>query len=140
VLLDSGQPPTNGSQNLFKFELGWLIRDGFVDMVKEIWENVVDEENSMRQWQAKIRRVRQHLRGWAKNVSRANKKETKGLLDKLDGLDKKAEVSLLFVQEADLRHCLHSHLSQLLREEELKWHQWSKAKHLLEGDANTKNF
>jgi hypothetical protein len=100
--------------------LGWLIRDGFVDMVKEIWENVVDEENSMRQWQAKIRRVRQHLRGWAKNVSRANKKEKKGLLDKLDGLDKKAEASLLFVQEADLRRCLHSHLSQLLREEELK--------------------
>jgi glycyl-tRNA synthetase beta subunit len=55
-------------------------------------------------------------------------------------LDKKAEASLLFVQEADLRRCMHNRLSQLLREEELKWYQRSKAKHLLEGDANTKYF
>jgi hypothetical protein len=73
------------------------------------------------------------LRDWAKNVSRANKKDMKGLLDKLDRLDKKAEASLLSVQEADLRRCLHNRLSQLLREEELKWYQRSKAKHLLEG-------
>jgi outer membrane protein TolC len=32
--------------------------------VKEIWESVAEEEDSMmRQWQAKIWRVRQHLRG-----------------------------------------------------------------------------
>jgi hypothetical protein len=67
-------------------------------------------------------------------------KEKKGLLDKLDVLDKKAEVSLLSAQEADLRQCLHSRLSHLLREEELKWYQRSKVKHLLEGDANTKYF
>jgi hypothetical protein len=28
----------------------------------------------------------------------------------------------------------------LLREEELKWYQRSKARHLLEGDSNTKYF
>jgi hypothetical protein len=61
------------------------------------------------------------LRGWAKNVSGANKK--KGLLDKLDVLDKKVEVvSLLSAQEVNLRQCLHIRLSQLLREEELKWY------------------
>jgi hypothetical protein len=47
-------------------------------MVKEIWESVTDEEDSMRYWQEKIQRVIQHLRGWAKNVSGANKKEKKG--------------------------------------------------------------
>ena len=26
-----------GTQSLFKFELGWLIRDGFHDMVATIW-------------------------------------------------------------------------------------------------------
>jgi hypothetical protein len=62
------------------------------------------------------------------------------LLDKLDMLDKKAEVSVLSAQEPDLKHCLHNHLCQLLREEEMKWHQRSKAKHLLEGDSNTKYF
>jgi hypothetical protein len=31
-------------------------------------------------------------------------------------------------------------VSQLLREEEIKWYQCSKAKHLLEGDTNIKYF
>jgi hypothetical protein len=133
LLRDTGRAPSSGNQPLFKFELGWLLRDGFANMVKEIWESVAEEEDSIRQWQAKIQRVRQHLRGWAKNVSGANKKEKQRLLDKLDGLDKKPEVSLLSAQEVDLRHCLHNRLGQLLREEELIWYQRSKAKHLLEG-------
>jgi hypothetical protein len=37
----------------------------------------------------KIRRLRQHLRGWAKHMNEVNKKEKKELLDKLDSLDKK---------------------------------------------------
>jgi hypothetical protein len=45
--------------------------------------------------------LRYHLRGWVKNVSGANKKEKKELLDKLGMLDKKAEVALLYVQEVD---------------------------------------
>jgi hypothetical protein len=35
---------------------------------------------------------------------------------------------------------MSSCLSHLLREQEIKWYQRSKAKHLLEGDANTKYF
>jgi hypothetical protein len=139
LLLDIGHAPTSGSQPLFKFELGWLLRDGFGDMVKEIWESLDDEEDSMIRWQLKIRRMHQHLRGWAKNVSRVNKEE-KESLDKLDELDKRAEAGLLSTQERDLKECLHSRLSQLLREEEIKWYQRSKAKNLLEGDSNTKYF
>jgi hypothetical protein len=140
LLLDTGRAPSSNNQPLFKVELGWLLRDGFVDMVKGIWESVDDEVDSMRHWQSKIRRVRQHLQGWAKNVSSANKKEKKELLDRLDVLDQKAETSLLTTQEVDLKQYLYNRLSQLLREEELKWHQRSKAKHLLEGDSNTKYF
>jgi hypothetical protein len=93
----------------------------------------------MRCWQSKIRRLCQHLRGWAKNTSGRNKKE-KDLLDRLDNLDKKAESTLLSPLELDLKQCMSSCLSQLLREEEIKWYQRSKVKHLLEGDANTKYF
>jgi hypothetical protein len=139
-LLDTGQAPSCGNQPLFKFELGWLLREGFADMVKDIWESVTNEQDSMRRWQAKICRLQQHLRAWAKNVSGANRKEKRGLLDKLDMLNKKAEVSVLSVQVADLKHCLHNRLCQLLREEELKWYQRYKAKQLLEGDSNTKYF
>jgi hypothetical protein len=63
LLLDTGRAPSSSNQPLFKFELGWILCDGFADMVKEIWESVTDEEDSMRRWQAKIRRLRQHLRG-----------------------------------------------------------------------------
>jgi hypothetical protein len=36
LLLDTSRAPSSGSQPLFKFELGWLLHDGFGDMVKEI--------------------------------------------------------------------------------------------------------
>ena len=91
----------------------------------------------MERWHAKIRRLRQFLRGWAKNTSGACNKEKKTILNKLDGLDKKTEVVLLSAQELDLKHCLQNRLAELLREEELKWYQRAKSKNLLQGDSNT---
>lgn len=37
-------------------------------MVKEIWLSVVDGNTLLESWQAKIRRLRQFLRGWAKHT------------------------------------------------------------------------
>jgi len=125
---------------MFKFELGWLLRDGFMDMVRDIWLSVNDGHTPLEKWQAKIRRLRQYLRGWAKNVSGAYKKEKKTLLEKLDELDKKAETMLLTSLEVNLKHVLNERLAELLREEELKWYQRAKTRDLLEGDANTKYF
>jgi hypothetical protein len=64
-------------------------------MVRDVWHSVLVEGSPLERWQAKIRRLRQYLRGWAKNVSGVYKKEKKTLLNKLDKLDKKAENSLL---------------------------------------------
>jgi hypothetical protein len=91
-------------------------------------------------WQMKIRRLHQHLRGWAKHVSGVYKKEKTTLLNKLDELDKKIEHTLLNDSERDLKHVLNERLAKLLREEELKWYQRAKVKHVLEGDANTKYY
>jgi hypothetical protein len=65
-------------------------------------------------WQAKIRRLRQYLRGWAKNMSGAYKKEKKTMLNKLDKPDKKAENSLLDETELNLKHVLNERLAELL--------------------------
>jgi hypothetical protein len=92
-------------------------------MVKNIWSNEVVSGTAMERWQAKIRRLRQHLRSWAKNVSGAYKKEKKKLLDTLDSLDKKAETTLLTLSEIDLKCCLNNRLTQLLHDEEVKWYQ-----------------
>jgi exonuclease III len=40
LLLNTGRAPSSGNQPLFKFELGWLLHEGFTDMVKEVWECV----------------------------------------------------------------------------------------------------
>jgi hypothetical protein len=48
----------------------------------------------MKRWQGKICRVRQYLRGWAKNVSDQYKKEKKEILNILDTLDKKQKLAL----------------------------------------------
>jgi hypothetical protein len=42
---------------MFKFELGWLLRDGFTEMVKNIWLNENAWSNLMEKWKAKIRRL-----------------------------------------------------------------------------------
>jgi hypothetical protein len=65
------------TQPMFKFELGWLIRVGFMDMVRDIWTNILVGSTPMERWQGKIRRLHQYLRGWVKNTSGQYKKEKK---------------------------------------------------------------
>jgi hypothetical protein len=139
-LLFSTNNSSTTYQPQFKFELGWLLRDGFCEMVSEVWQNTIATGSPIERWQTKIRRLRQYLRGWAKYVSGVYKKEKATLLNKLDELDKKAEITLLSDAEHDLKHILNERLAELLREEELKWYQRAKVKHLLEGDANTKYY
>jgi len=74
-LLCSTNSPSPAYQPQFKFELGWLLRDGFCDMVRDVWHSVPVEGSPLERWQAKIRRLRQYLRGWAENVRGAYKKE-----------------------------------------------------------------
>jgi hypothetical protein len=59
----------------FKFELGWLHRDGFHDMVKSIWERPVVGRSPIERWNNKIRSVRKHLGGWARHMTGILKKE-----------------------------------------------------------------
>jgi len=84
--------------------------------------------------------ISKDLRGCAKNVSGAYKLEKMSILNKLDELDKKSEITLLTQDELNIKYVLNQRLAELLREEELKWYQRAKVKHLLEGDANTKYF
>jgi hypothetical protein len=66
LLLNTGRNTSMNIQHLFKFELGWLLHDGFDDMVKEVWDSVEDLDDILKSRQSKIRRLRQHLRGEGK--------------------------------------------------------------------------
>jgi hypothetical protein len=53
----------------FKFELGWLHRDGFNDMVKSVWERPLGGWTPIERWNNKICSVRKHLIGWARHTT-----------------------------------------------------------------------
>jgi hypothetical protein len=108
--------------------------------VSDVWNKERKGATSLQKWQNKIRRLRQFLKGWAKNMRRAYKKEKQELMRKADELDRKAESVLLTQQELDLKQSVKNRLMQLLREEELKWFQRAKSTEILEGDNNTRYF
>jgi hypothetical protein len=41
LLLSSGESSCTSTQPMFKFELGWLLRDGFMETVRDIWTHTV---------------------------------------------------------------------------------------------------
>jgi hypothetical protein len=140
LLLDTGERAVCKNKNSFKFELAWLLKDGFFELVSEVWHKDSRGATPMQRWQNKIRRLRQFLRGWAKNMSGAYKKEKQELLRKAEELDKMAETQLLSQHEWDLKQCVKERLAQLLREEELRWFQRAKTTKILKGDNNTRYF
>jgi hypothetical protein len=90
LLLNMGESTNAHIHHSFKFELGWLLHEGFIDMIRDLWSNMTTGLTPMERWQRQICRVRQYLRGWAKNVSGQYKKEKKEILNILDDLDKKS--------------------------------------------------
>jgi hypothetical protein len=50
LLLNSGESSHMATQPMFKFELGWLLRNGFIEMVKDIWVNTTEGRTPMERW------------------------------------------------------------------------------------------
>ena len=84
--------------------------------------------------------MRQHLSGWAKHTNGIYKKEKQRLSTFIDDLDKIAETRTLSQQEIELKNQSNEKVARLLREEEIKYYQRSKADFILMGDSNTKYF
>ncbi len=73
-------------------------------------------------------------------MTRQLKKEKLSLSSNIDDLEAIAEVRPLTTHEIEFKSQYNAKLAGLLREEELKWYQRSKAQFLLEGDSNTRYF
>jgi hypothetical protein len=99
LLLSTGDGVKLKKPPPFKFELDWLLKEGFFEMVSEVWTKERKGTSPMQWWQNKIRRLRQFLRGWAKNMNGAYRKEKQELLRKAEELEKKAESQLLSQQD-----------------------------------------
>lgn len=66
LLLNAGEELSPKAPPLFKFELRWLLREGFLELVSEIWHKESRGSTAQQVWQNKIRKIRQLLRGWVK--------------------------------------------------------------------------
>ena len=61
LLLNTRAASYRGSQPLFKFELGWLCREGFREMVAHVWNKEIRSQSALQSWQCKVRSLRQFL-------------------------------------------------------------------------------
>ena len=90
ILLSTGSSVTH-DKHQFKFELGWLYREGFDEMIKRIWMQPVGGNTPIQRWNNKIRNLRTHLRGWARHTAGILKKEKARLSAMIDELKEIAE-------------------------------------------------
>jgi hypothetical protein len=104
------------------------------------WNTIQFGTNPIERWQNKIRHLRQFLRGWAKNQSGIYKKEKERLTLLIDELDLKAEVCPLSAAKRVAKKEADERLANLHRDEETKWAQRAKVKHIQEGGNNMKYF
>ena len=65
LLLNTGASSHNRQQPLFKFERGWLIREGFYELIANKWQSESEGTTAIEKWQNKIRTLRQFSTGWA---------------------------------------------------------------------------
>jgi hypothetical protein len=70
-------------------------------MVAQEWASIHKGSNPMEVWQNKIRHLRKFLRGWARNLSGNFRLEKEKLLNIIDVLDRKAEISPLNMEERE---------------------------------------
>jgi hypothetical protein len=110
------------------------------ELVTSEWNAIQVGDSPVEIWQNKIRHLRQYLHAWAKNLSGAYKKEKVRLTLLIDELDLKEEVTPLSATERAAKKEANKSLAKLHREEETKWAQRAKVKHVQEGGNNTKYF
>jgi hypothetical protein len=140
LFIDSGLQGHIGNKGTFSFELSWLSHDGFEKMITREWNIVTKGASPIERWQNKIRHLRCFLKGWAKNMSGQYKKERERLSILIDELDIKAETTILSVDERERLRKANDSINKLRRDEEAKWAQRAKVKHVQEGGNNTKYF
>jgi hypothetical protein len=132
-LLDTGEQAHLGNKKHFSFELAWLKHEGFRDLITTEWSKRVPGKTAIEIWQNKIRNLRKFLRGWAKNLSGVYRNERDRLIKIIEELDLKAETSVLTMAENSSLREANDLLGKLRRDEELKWAQRAKVKHVQEG-------
>jgi hypothetical protein len=104
----------------------------FFYLIEVEWNAIIVGKSPIEIWQNKVRHLRRFLRGWAKNRSGIYKKEKERLMAIIDELDIRAETCPRNKSEREKLRDANDSLSKLRREEEAKWVQRAKVKHVQE--------
>jgi hypothetical protein len=142
LIFDSGEGLPERT-NRFFFESGWFERQEFLPMLHTTWLNLsakVGGRDIIDWWQFMSGGLRQHLRGWARNLGLASKREKENLMSQILRLDVQADSSGLDEDEWAQRYYLEDQLLQIVSAEEEYWRQRGRVKWALQGDANTAYF
>ena len=123
LILDLGV----GSQvrsNRFFFETGWFEFPDFALTVQTCWDRLsarVGGRDIIDWWSFMSGDLRQHLKGWSRNMGGAAKVEKAHLLEQIKELDALADSAGLDGEGWAFRYNLEEQILQLLRVEEEYW-------------------
>jgi hypothetical protein len=136
----SGNHAHIGNKAHFSFETSWLKHENFYEVVRAEWETETRGNTPVAIWKNKIRHLRRFLKGWAKCLTGQYNKDKEKLILLIDELDLKAESFPLDDDERAKLRKANDDLTKLRRDEESKWTQRAKVKHIQEGGNNKKYF
>jgi exonuclease III len=134
LIFDTGQTPRN---TLFRFEKVWIGVENFNELIAVWWHEVPSQNNAIKNFSMKLRHIKKQILKWRKEEFYSVRNFKKKLMEDIDAIDIREQVS--GITEADRNHRaeLKCSLERILHEEEIIWRQRSRQIWLKEGDHNT---